>query len=166
MGDDHDALRRLWDIRGAAAWTVAVFFVGYLLLNCSGCNFPVFGPAADLAGTLDRDFGVALPPAADVEHGGRQATLPAVRRFVVKVPPAEVKPFVDRLKAGAGRTGRDAVGRSTVTLPAGPAGPDWWAPAALTAPGSLEVTQPGRRGGLLLIYSEPDGKLLFFWYGV
>ena len=162
--ESHLRVRR---IKAAAAYTVAVLMVGYLLLNCSGLNLPIRRPADDLAGMLSGAYGVALPPSAVVERGGRQATVRNTYYFAVRMNPADVRPFVAALRVAGSRAGRQPVDRDLRTLPQRePPPPTWWVPGSLASPAWLDLVPLGRGSGLWVIYSERDGRALVWWYAV
>ena len=165
--DDLDSHLRVRRITTAAAYTAAILILVYLLLNCSGMNFPIRRPGADLSEMLSNGYGVSLPASATVDRGGRQATFRNTYYFAVRMNPADVRPFVASLQAGGWRTGRQPVERDPRAMqPREPSPPGWWAPAELTKPVWLDLMPTGRGSGLWVFYSEQDGRVLLWWYSM
>jgi hypothetical protein len=146
---------------------VGIVMFAYLLLNCSGLNFPLLRPMADLQGLLDDEYGVSLPASASVEHGNRMAAIRSIRHFDVRVNSADVVPFIERLRMAADRKGKHVIERDLRQLPQMPARPpDWWRPESLTQPHWLDVMPVGHGGGLWVFYSDQDGRVLLVRYSM
>lgn len=149
--------RRLRRWLYVATGSCLLLFV-YFLFCCSGLNFPILFPRPDLQSLLRGDYRVQLPASAVVERGNRQAYWDPAKYFSIRMAPADVAPFIAKLRANRGAEDHDISQLYSILTP-----PKWWKPKALSSPRWLETTAKNGTG-YWIFYSDKDGRVLIFWY--
>jgi hypothetical protein len=131
MNGTPEGYRSCGRIQIVALASITAGFALLVVLNCSGLSFPILNPRGDLDGRFQRDFGVRLPPSAEVDQSARVAYLDSSRAYSLHMAPADAVTFISQLAAAAAGRGYTVEGPAAgtgrlVRPPYHP--PDWWHP--------------------------------------
>lgn len=145
-------------------------FLAFVFLNCSGLFFPIF--KSGLAKSLNKDFGISLPPSAAVVSADRIALMDTSYYYHVTVTPADVTPFIAALSAAASTRGHhvqtgDDPSRIALKNKMGYPKPKWWTVSALPDTQCFEVyiEQPNSSiYGYKIFYSVSTGHMFVEYY--
>jgi hypothetical protein len=140
----------------------------FIVLDCSGLNFPVIGKQASLVGGVKEDLGVVMPSSLRVMHAARVATRDPAYLYECEIAAGDVGKLIDDLNAAAASKAYSTDWERDKRYASGATTPAWYTPGSCADIQQLKIALPDSphhpATGYWFFFSRAAGKVWVFWY--
>ena len=152
---------------GCMTLTAVTIFL-FIVLDCSGLNFPVIGPQSSFGRAMNTDFGVEVPPSLKVLHAARCATRDPAYYYECDLAAADFASFRAQIESGARFRGHEVrLDRTDNRVSLGPRPPNWYNPRRHPDIALVDIgisKGPGDYQGYWFFFSAADHKIYVYWF--